>query len=670
MVNYLHPGFQRALPPAIQIMCSERILYAMNLDNLLLARDLVWLHNGSEVAVTSKLLPVMLPPGFAVTEISNTPVIEGLGLPYLHPDEAYALMVAGTGTYCFNGSNEILTGARCVELDNARRAGNTGSQDDYNHLALQLPQHTRVAYALIPVEPQNYDAARFGGAWPSGGVTVVKMLYPPSYASHRNAGNWRTATLCFTQLDNPTNHLSMAPILRRLMGHSCTCRSGKRVNSTCRHTTAALKALCVPGSFRSTKKMATQMGDVNRPDDQEPRSCGQPAVPATPQQATTPTPAPPRLSRESRNNARNQFLRGFGDPQPRSPSPLRRGYGPQFAAPGAQDGSPGGGGADDGQSGDRGGGGAEDGQDGEQGGGGAEDGQDGGDGGGGDNVPKRMLNGDNGCFAVSSFLFLVGIEADLNMHPNAPRSVVNRQLEQTFLRMCHNYRDPNHPPFGPEDLIQAANACLPAGTAIQNRFVGGFNACAMEFLSRDPGGLLFNMALGHGFLVHYMQQGQCNICDGHFQEMLPTPVLDLAVPLLPVGAPPIDLRPLLQAALTTPTTLTHLLCGRWCTNRDLPCTLVPQPGQVQIINLARFNGRVDLAANRVATRVSEPLQGDQVWGGRRPIAVLTQQPGHWITYLHQGGMWWRLDSVGRGVRPSNPFDDQSAHLVIKFIAFA
>lgn len=40
------------------------------------------------------------------------PVIEGLGLPYLHPDEAYALMVAGTGTYCFNGSNEILTGAR------------------------------------------------------------------------------------------------------------------------------------------------------------------------------------------------------------------------------------------------------------------------------------------------------------------------------------------------------------------------------------------------------------------------------------------------------------------------------------------------------------------------------------------------------------------------------
>ena len=188
----------------------------------------------------------------------------------------------------------------------------------------------------------------------------------------------------------------MAPVLNRLMGHSCTCRSGKRVNATCRHTTAALKALCVPGSFRSTKKMATQMGDVSRPDDQQPRSCGQPAVPATPQQATTPTPAPPRLSRESRINSRNQFLRGFGDPQPQSPPPLRRGYGPQFAAPGAERG-----GAEDEQ-----GGGAEDGQDEgaeDGGGGGAEQDQRGG-------VPKRMLNGDNGCFAVSSFLLLIGIE--------------------------------------------------------------------------------------------------------------------------------------------------------------------------------------------------------------------------------------------------------------------
>ena len=105
------------------------------------------------------------------------------------------------------------------------------------------------------------------------------------------------------------------------------------------------------------------------------------------------------------------------------------------------------------------------------------------------------------------------------MHPNAPRSLVNLQLEQTFLRMCQNYRDPNHPPFGPEDLIEAANACLAAGTDVHNRFVGGYNACALEFLSRDPGGLLFNIALDHGFLVHYMQRGQCNLCGEEYQEV-------------------------------------------------------------------------------------------------------------------------------------------------------
>ena len=85
--------------------------------------------------------------------------------------------------------------------------------------------------------------------------------------------------------------------------------------------------------------------------------------------------------------------------------------------------------------------------------------------------------------------------------------------------MCHEYRDPNHPPFGPGDLIEAANACLPPDTDIHNRFVGGYYACAMEFLQKDPGGLLFNIALDHGFLVHYMQRGHCNICGQDYQEV-------------------------------------------------------------------------------------------------------------------------------------------------------
>ena len=88
-------------------------------------------------------------------------------------------------------------------------------------------------------------------------------------------------TLCFSTGPNPHNHLSMGPGLQRLMGHSCTGRSGKRVNATCAHISAAIKALCIPGSYRPTKKHATKLGDISRPDGEQPRSSGPPATATT-----------------------------------------------------------------------------------------------------------------------------------------------------------------------------------------------------------------------------------------------------------------------------------------------------------------------------------------------------------------------------------------------------
>lgn len=71
MVALLHPGFQRALPDPIQLHCAERVLYCLNLDNLLLASDLVWESHGGVVDIRARLLPVMIPAGYRVTEISN-----------------------------------------------------------------------------------------------------------------------------------------------------------------------------------------------------------------------------------------------------------------------------------------------------------------------------------------------------------------------------------------------------------------------------------------------------------------------------------------------------------------------------------------------------------------------------------------------------------------------
>ena len=44
----------------------------------------------------------------------------------------------------------------------------------------------------------------------------------------------------------------------------------------------------------------------------------------------------------------------------------------------------------------------------------------------------------------------------------------------------------------------------------------------------------------------------------------------------------------------------------------------------------------------VTSRVAEPLAGDPVWRNRNLVAVLVQEPGHWLTYLHQNLLWWQV----------------------------
>jgi hypothetical protein len=44
----------------------------------------------------------------------------------------------------------------------------------------------------------------------------------------------------------------------------------------------------------------------------------------------------------------------------------------------------------------------------------------------------------------------------------------------------------------------------------------------------------------------------------------------------------------------------------------------------------------------VTSRLAEPLAGDPVWGNRNLVAALVQEPGHWLTYLHQNLLWWQV----------------------------
>ena len=178
---------------------------------------------------------------------------------------------------------------------------------------------------------------------------------------------------------------------------------------------ASVKALNMPETIRSTKKPATMMGDISCPDGQQPRSSGQPAVPApTPEAAVTPRPPPPRVSRERRVLTRDVYVTGVDNPHLTVPTAIRVGFNPRLAAPLA-----GGVGRGEGRRGQRRGGvGRGGGQRGDGRGGGGQGGDrqgEGGQGGDGqDNRPSAMLNNDgpgrgNGCFAASGFLLLVTI---------------------------------------------------------------------------------------------------------------------------------------------------------------------------------------------------------------------------------------------------------------------
>ena len=57
----------------------------------------------------------------------------------------------------------------------------TGSQQDYNRMCREMPQHLRIAYFHQQEMPLGFDSGAFGGAWPAGIVTVKGSLKSESY---------------------------------------------------------------------------------------------------------------------------------------------------------------------------------------------------------------------------------------------------------------------------------------------------------------------------------------------------------------------------------------------------------------------------------------------------------------------------------------------------------
>jgi hypothetical protein len=72
MINLTHPGWGRTLPPQLQIMCAERILFGLNVRNMFTDGGLVWgVLGGVVVEVRARMTAVMTPAGFRDMEIGD-----------------------------------------------------------------------------------------------------------------------------------------------------------------------------------------------------------------------------------------------------------------------------------------------------------------------------------------------------------------------------------------------------------------------------------------------------------------------------------------------------------------------------------------------------------------------------------------------------------------------
>ena len=106
------------------------------------------------------------------------------------------------------------------------------------------------------------------------------------------------------------------------------------------------------------------------------------------------------------------------------------------------------------------------------------------------------------------------MQVDQHYHQAAVRDIAHRTLEQRLANMLANYRNPAIPPFDASRLVAAYNACVPAGGL---RFVHGRAECALELLSNGRDGILGHLQLAAGFLVTYLQEGDCPTCNTRFQ---------------------------------------------------------------------------------------------------------------------------------------------------------
>jgi hypothetical protein len=114
----------------------------------------------------------------------------------------------------------------------------------------------------------------------------------------------------------------------------------------------------------------------------------------------------------------------------------------------------------------------------------------------------------------------------------------------------------------------------------------------------------------------------------------------------PRHGPAIDLVHLLANTRANPVGPGLTCQGQgWCSGQAIPSVLVPTPGQVLFLHIARNIAGV---GKKVLTPVAEPQNNQVEWPGMELRVVLAHSsiPAHWIALCKVRGVWWRADLVG------------------------
>ena len=293
--NRFHAKFHSSLPPDLEILCVDRIVFNLNTPNIVLDEQIKWNNN---INIKAKVPLQRNIPGFVNFLIGDHSRIDTMDWPKLDEQSGYELYILGTGTYTNYRAMGTLTISREQELISQQADNQSLNQTNYNVLASSLPQCTKVHVAVQSNQPVGFNPLKYGGPWPEGSVDIIKLSFPSTMKTSTNRSNFHSVTLLLAHGTNLTNHLNLGPQLESLFGYHCDCESGMRTNASCCHVQAACIALFCPTMFRSAKKNVARLNDIRRPELRRPISSGPPANNRS--RCLFISPNPIRRSRDSR----------------------------------------------------------------------------------------------------------------------------------------------------------------------------------------------------------------------------------------------------------------------------------------------------------------------------------------------------------------------------------